>query len=269
MSSFIDNEFDGFRFNKFDVMPQSISADWRLSPQTKWILVYLLNRKNWQLRVSHFVGMHKDSDCPVSERSVYRSLKTLIECGYMVRSRIKEGNRFAGIKYTLLNPDAVVVPAKESELCDFEHVQFEDVQREHVHREDVQNRQILHNTDSLHNTEILQNTDKTEGRAVDFPAKAEKTNTFEIPPWVPAEAWNGFVEMRKATKKPLTPRAVELAIQKLDKLRQDGNDPAAVLDQSTMSNYQGLFPLKDQPKVRPRTFAPEQPHPDNERYRNV
>lgn len=167
MASAIENEFDGFRLGKFDIMPQIISEDWRLSPQTKWILVYLLNRKNWKLRVSHFVSMHKDSDSPVSEKSVYRSLKALIECGYMTRTRLKEGNRFTGIKYTLLNPDAVTVPERETpaELSHFEHAHFE-----HVQVEDVQNGQILHNTDLLHKTDYIHNTEVESLRA-NSPAK--------------------------------------------------------------------------------------------------
>lgn len=83
-------------------LPLQPFEDWRLSPQTKWILVYLSNHKNQNFNVSHFVSMHKDSDSPVSEKSVYRSLKALIECGYVTRTRIKEGNRFTGIKYTPL-----------------------------------------------------------------------------------------------------------------------------------------------------------------------
>lgn len=173
MSSVVDNEFDGFRFNKFDVMPQSISTDWRLSPQTKWILVYLLNRKNWKLRVSHFVSMHKDSDAPVSEKSVYRSLKTLLDCGYMTRTRLKEGNRFTGIKYTLMNPESVVIPVKE---CAAEPANSEHAQIEHVQIEDVQNGQILRNTDLLHNTDSLHKPDATNTRAKNAPQNDPATD---------------------------------------------------------------------------------------------
>lgn len=65
------------------------------------------------------------------------------------------------------------------------------------------------------------------------------------PDWLPIEAWNGFVDMRKAIKKPLTPRAVSLALKELDKLRREGCCPEAVLDQSTFKNWQGLFAPKD------------------------
>lgn len=66
----------------------------------------------------------------------------------------------------------------------------------------------------------------------------------ELPDWIPLDAWNGFLEMRKASGKKPTARAVELLIAKLDRLRADGNDPGEVLDQSTERNWQGLFEVK-------------------------
>lgn len=74
---------------------------------------------------------------------------------------------------------------------------------------------------------------------------AKKTNaTFTLPDWIPAEAWTGYVEMRKTIRKPLTDRAKTLAISELAKLNAEGHDPAAVLNQSTLHSWQGLFPLK-------------------------
>ena len=65
-----------------------------------------------------------------------------------------------------------------------------------------------------------------------------------FPDWWPHEAWNGYLAMRKKAKKSPTEHAVELAIAELTKLRADGEDPKAVLDQSTMRHYTGLFPVK-------------------------
>jgi hypothetical protein len=67
-----------------------------------------------------------------------------------------------------------------------------------------------------------------------------------LPDWLPLEAWEGFVAMRKKIKKPLaTERATSLAIGTLDKLRAEGQDVAAVLDQSTMNSWMGLFPISE------------------------
>jgi hypothetical protein len=61
---------------------------------------------------------------------------------------------------------------------------------------------------------------------------------------MPLEAWTGWLEMRRKNRKVPTTRAVEMAIRQLDKLRSGGQDPAAVLDQSTMNSWTDLYPLK-------------------------
>lgn len=67
---------------------------------------------------------------------------------------------------------------------------------------------------------------------------------MNLPDWIPAEAWAGYVEMRKKIKKPLaTDRAIKLAINTLERLKAEGQDVEAVLDQSTMNSWQGLFPV--------------------------
>lgn len=67
------------------------------------------------------------------------------------------------------------------------------------------------------------------------------------------QAFLDYLEMRKQIKKPMTDRAVELAIKKLKELSvlpfSDGmdNDLAIrILNQSVMNSWQGLFPLKEQ-----------------------
>ena len=54
-----------------------------------------------------------------------------------------------------------------------------------------------------------------------------------------------FIEMRKVMKKPLTTRALELLIKKLNELATNDNDKILILEQSILNNWQGVFPLKD------------------------
>lgn len=64
------------------------------------------------------------------------------------------------------------------------------------------------------------------------------------PMWVPLPAWAAYKEMRQRIRKPMTRRAEEMAISKLDKLRASGQDPGAVLEQSVFNSWQGLFAVK-------------------------
>jgi hypothetical protein len=74
---------------------------------------------------------------------------------------------------------------------------------------------------------------------------------FELPGWVPAEAWNSYAADRKARKKPLTPQAAKLAIAELKKLSDQGHEPAAVLNQSVMNGWTSLYPLKNNTAGKP------------------
>lgn len=82
---------------------------------------------------------------------------------------------------------------------------------------------------------------------------AAKASKLVIPDWVPAEAWVGFIEMRKLAGKAPTDRAVQNIIAKLDRFRADGHDPGSVLDQSTNSNWLDIYPIKDNRNGKPTT----------------
>lgn len=61
-----------------------------------------------------------------------------------------------------------------------------------------------------------------------------------------AEAMNNFAQMRKAIKKPMTDRAKQLMLNKLEKLAGSDDDlKIAILDQSIENSWAGVYPLKD------------------------
>lgn len=62
-----------------------------------------------------------------------------------------------------------------------------------------------------------------------------------VPGWIPAEAWEDWCRFRRG--KTWTPRAAELCIAKLGKLRDEGHAPQAVIEQSIANGWRGLFAL--------------------------
>lgn len=73
----------------------------------------------------------------------------------------------------------------------------------------------------------------------------------DVPDWVPADAWNGFVAMRKASRKPLTAHAADLTIKQLAKFRLKGLDIEEALNQSVRSGWAGVFEPKNASAGRP------------------
>lgn len=80
--------------------------------------------------------------------------------------------------------------------------------------------------------------------------KDKKKNNKAAPVYYPNdemlnEAFTDYVDMRKKIKAPMTDKAITLAINKLDKLSNGDNDTAiAILNQSVMNSWKGLFELK-------------------------
>ena len=68
------------------------------------------------------------------------------------------------------------------------------------------------------------------------------------------QTFTDYVEMRKQLKKPMTDKAVQLAIKNLEKLSGGDNDKAIkILEQSVMNSWLGLFELKGDKQTPQKT----------------
>lgn len=74
---------------------------------------------------------------------------------------------------------------------------------------------------------------------------ARKNGALALPTWLPGEPWKAWLEVRQRIKAPNTYRALKLALGDLDRLRADGQDVGAVIDQSVKRGWRAFFPLKD------------------------
>lgn len=76
------------------------------------------------------------------------------------------------------------------------------------------------------------------------PKKTKDEEVAVLPPWLPKDEWKALLEVRKSKKAPNTPRALNLLLSELERLKSLGFDPAKVLDQSTLKGWKSVFPLK-------------------------
>lgn len=77
-------------------------------------------------------------------------------------------------------------------------------------------------------------------------ARASRAVEIDLPEWLPDDVWQDWVEHRKAVKAPLTKRAAELCLRKLDRLRVEGHCPIAVIEQSVITGkWTDLYPVKN------------------------
>ena len=83
-----------------------------------------------------------------------------------------------------------------------------------------------------------------------------------LPPFIDKEAWEGFMDMRKAMKKPLTLRAAKMILAELYRIKAAGHDANAALDQSTVHNWCDVY----QPKAKEIEVAPGKQVDETARY---
>ena len=71
--------------------------------------------------------------------------------------------------------------------------------------------------------------------------KTKAASAFELPDWIPVDLWNDYEEMRRKIRKPMTDKARKLAVNTIERLRQEGHSPREVVEQSIFKSWQGLF----------------------------
>lgn len=76
-------------------------------------------------------------------------------------------------------------------------------------------------------------------------ASTKAPSAFQLPDWVPQEAWDHYEEMRQKIRKPMTDQARKWAVGQLERLKARGNDVGQVIEQSVGNSWQGLFPLRE------------------------
>lgn len=60
------------------------------------------------------------------------------------------------------------------------------------------------------------------------------------------EALREYIAFRKKIKKPMTDRAIQLAVKKVRSMSADVDEQIAIIEQSILNGWQGLFPLKEE-----------------------
>ena len=75
-------------------------------------------------------------------------------------------------------------------------------------------------------------------------ARTRADDSLVLPDWIPQNTWRDFEQTRRSMRKPMTPAASRLIVKKLEELREQGDEPQKVLEQSIQNSWVGVFPLK-------------------------
>lgn len=170
----------------------------------------------------------------LSERSVQRAMKMLIGGGHVTRRQLRHG-----VIYTVHPGGAASTPV----ILTPDNLTGDNMTPD-----------ILAATPVILAPKAPQSTNRRKKTSSSPSARADQTE-WDALPVLPVGAsdrqWADYAEMRcemAKTSRPRrlwTPTIARKAIEKLHALAAAGSDPGAVLDQSVLNTWQGLFPVKD------------------------
>lgn len=75
-------------------------------------------------------------------------------------------------------------------------------------------------------------------------SESESKGKLVLPDYIPQDLWNDFKKHRTRLKSPMTEKAESLAFKKLQKFKDQGDNPVEIIEQSIFRGWKGLFPLK-------------------------
>ena len=216
--------------NNYTVMSNFHLRDKRLSNKAIGLMCKMLSLPDgWDYTVNGLSAICKDG-----RDSISAQLKELEANGYLRREQIRAQGKFGEIEYILTEKPFTEKPITENPQRTNEST---GVDKDSNAEKPFTEKPITENPIQL-------NTNKSSKNRIGLLNK-EAIEIAESRSDVFKEAWQGFVDMRKAKKKPLTKRAINNIFKELEKLAS-GNDvlQAAILDQSTNNCWTGVYPLK-------------------------
>ena len=237
------DEFNGW----IKLSTKILKWEWWDDPVTAHLFVYILLKANWKDGNWHGVPVPRGSfissldkmaaETGLTNKQVRTALDKLVSTGEVGKKKASRYTHIFVENYDLYQGEGQEKGTKRARKGQQKgNVRATLGQSEGNERATIED--IKDNTD-LNKTLQTDKTDKTERHIGEFFPNDEILD----------KAFGDYVANRKALKKPLTDRAIDLAIKKLQDLSGGDNDKAVeIINQSIINGWAGLFELKGDKK---------------------
>ncbi|MDE6916587.1 MAG: helix-turn-helix domain-containing protein [Lachnospiraceae bacterium] len=233
----------------YGVVYQEIMRNKLLSPEAKAIYAYLSSIAGSDDSCYPSVETMQKELCMGKNRLI-KHMEQLIAFGVVEKVRARSGNIYGHNIYKITHEIEVANNLKRiCEAVEIRAVEIRAVENEAVENEAVEIRAVENeatNNNNTTNNNITKNKKNNIKVAKSIKGYFPDDETLN-------QAFADYVQMRKQIKKPMTEKAVELAIKKLEELSKlpfsdsmDNDLAIQILNQSVMNSWQGLFPLREQ-----------------------
>lgn len=194
----------------------------------KFVLLVLAEYHNTEKKAAWPSVATLAADCLMTERGVQQILTRLTQKKFIIRSRSVGGRG---------NVSAYQIVGVDTPKGEIQTVNGDAGFREQNPHSGAEKGERNHAQPTVCNK---------EEPVLETKAAVRKDSALLFPDWVPMEAWDAFIEMRRKMRNaPLTKRAVKMLFSELCRLRSAGEDPERVLNVATMKGWRGLFPVSE------------------------
>jgi hypothetical protein len=216
----------------YTVMSNFHLRDMRLSNKAIGLMCKMLSLPDsWDYTVNGLSAICKDGRDSISSQ-----LKELEATGYLRREQSRAQGKFGDVEYILTEKPFTKNPSTENPYEDNERIRLGGTSNA---ENPLTENPITENPIQL-NTNISKKERKNISNKEGLSLVKGRSDSFK-------EAWQGFVDMRKANKKPMTERAAKMILKKLDKLSGgDEEKQIAILDKSVVKCWSDVYELKEQ-----------------------
>lgn len=234
--------------NYIKINRKILDWEWYGNINTKILFLHMLLKANWKdgkfegttVPRGSFISSYPRlaTECDLTVNELRTALKHLVSTGEVT----------------------VKAHAKYSVFTVNNYCQYQDINSQSTDKSQSDNTQLTDNAQSINSllTTIEERKEGKKGRKEEGNKKEvpKGTKKKEPPVYYPNDeklnnAFCDFVQMRKQIKKPMTDRAVELMMKKLESLSKvpfsdvmDNDLAIKILEQSIVKCWQDIYPLK-------------------------
>lgn len=225
--------------NNFTVISNDLIRDKRLSLKARGLMILMLSLPDdWDFSVAGLASINQES-----EKTIKTMLAELKEFGYLVVTK-KMPNETDSKKIEYIY-DLFEIPENKNQ----------GTQNQHVDEQPIENSRQL-NKEEQRKEEQSTFKEKSIKKKFDAIAFLDTIPGINKDPEI-KEAFINFIEMRESIKHPV---ATEFGLKQLINQAWELGDfkkhnIIAILNQSTAASYRGLFALKNNNQIAPRTAA--------------
>lgn len=216
----------------FTVMSNYHFQDKEISLKAKGLLGLMLSLpSNWDYSINGLVAIVKEN-----KAAVQSALKELEEHKYLKRTRVQDETGRFDYVYDIYEKPYDKLPWTENRCTDIQWTENRCTENQPQINTNKQSTNKQNTKELNTNNSLKENCKKETVNSV----ISSYTESKDL-----QDALHDFVDMRTKMRKPLTPRAMKLSLNKLDELALDDITKLAIVNQSIMHNWLTFYKLQN------------------------